>query len=79
MILNYLSNYKINNLLISDFYNYLSYLNDIGLSHEFVSVFETLYTEKDNKNFYEYLDELNYFDINKANYKVYKYIKEKNK
>lgn len=76
MILNYIANYRINGLSIDEFYYYMEYLHEIGLSYELVDMFSLVYMEKNNVNPYLYLDELNGV-IGRSDYKVYKKIKSK--
>lgn len=71
MILNYLYGSKITELNIAEFYNYLSYLHDIGGSYELLDMFSYIYMEKDNINPYEYLDELKYI-AGRSRHNVYK-------
>lgn len=64
IILNYLCDGKINN--ISEFYEFINYLNDIGLDKELLNCFERIITEGDNINPYNYIDTLTYKQIKKA-------------
>lgn len=78
MILNYLYGGRITSLSISEYYDYLTYLHSIGVSHELVDKFSLIYTEKNNENIYEYLDELVNV-IGRSNQHVYEYVKKKQK
>lgn len=50
MILNFLLGNNITRLDLTTFYDYLSYLKDIGINSELVDIFASLYTYKDNSN-----------------------------
>ena len=76
MILNYLSGIKVTNLSVDEYYDYLTYLHGIGVSYELIDMLALIYTEKDNVNPYEYLDELTNV-IGRSNYKVYELVKKK--
>lgn len=75
MVLNYLFGSQINRISVEEIYDYLSYLHRIGVSWELVDKFSLLYSEKDNVNSYQYLDELSKIG-DKANYKVYRLSKK---
>jgi len=78
MILNYLYGGRITSLSIEEYYDYLTYLRSIGVSYELVDKFSLIYTEKNNENIYEYLDELVNV-IGRSNQHVYEYVKKKQK
>lgn len=77
MILNYLYGSRITKLSIEDFYDYLEYLHSIGVSYELIEMFSLVYSEHDNINVYEFLDELSCVD-GRSNYRVYKHVRKKN-
>ena len=76
MLLNYLYGKSITKLSIEEFYDYLSYLHDIGVSYELINMFGLIYTEHANVNPFEYLDELSKLD-GRSNYRVYEYVRKK--
>lgn len=71
MLLNYLTGTKMTILNIDEFYSYLYYLHSIGVSHELVDKLALIYTERDNENPYEYLDEFVNI-VDECRYGVYK-------
>lgn len=74
-ILNYLSGINVSNLSMDDFYDYLSYLHKLGVSYELIDILALVYTEHDNINPYEYLDELASV-VGRSHYNVYKLLKK---
>ena len=76
MILNYLYGNRITSLSIEEYYNYLTYLHSIGVSYELIDKLALIYTEHDNINVYEYIDELSKLD-GRTNYRVYDHIRRK--
>ena len=76
VILNFLYGDNIQNFSLEDFYNYLDYLQHIGISKELLSYFEKVVTCSENENPYELLDNLIPY-IGRTNYHVYKYYKNK--
>ena len=58
MLLNTLSRFKICDLSINEFYEYLNYLEDIGLNKELLAKIENIYHEGETKSILEYFDEL---------------------
>lgn len=70
IILNYLSEYRINNLSIEEYFCYMEYLHNIGYSYEFVDMLARIYMEKDNVNPYMLLDEIESYK-NESGYKKY--------
>lgn len=76
MILNYLFGSRMTSLDIDEYYNYLSYLKEIGVSNEVVDMFYLIYTDKSNVNPYECLDEFVGL-VDKTNYKSYRLRREK--
>lgn len=47
-ILNFIGNFNINSLSESQFYNYLTYLNDLGFNKELIDCFSRIYSRTDN-------------------------------
>jgi len=76
MILNYLYGNNITKLSMEEYYDYMEYLHSIGVSFELIDLFSLIYSEHDNINPYEHLEELSYID-GRSNYRVYEYVKKK--
>ncbi len=76
MIFNYFYGSNIGNMSISDFYIYLEYLQNIGVSKEFLDAVGTIYTPKDNINPYELLDAIKPF-YGRSNEHTFKLIRKK--
>lgn len=76
MILNTIAGESIHRTNLSEFYDYLNYLDDKGISRNLLDIFCNHYSEKPNESVYPYLDELPK-QIGKESYKVYKMIKNK--
>lgn len=72
MILNYLYGENINNLNLGDFYNYLTYLEEIGINKELIEIFKNIVSNKDNENPYDLLDTLKPEQVARARKIVYK-------
>lgn len=78
MALNCISYTEINRLLISDYYAYLQYLKELGISYELIDSFGKLYNSSSNYIDYESLEEIsNNKNIARAHYKVFEYIRKK--
>lgn len=75
-ILNYMSGMNLNNFTIGEYYDYLSYLGELGISDELLDIFSLVYTDKDNVNPYEYIDELANV-VGRSHYNVYKLKRKK--
>lgn len=56
MIFKYFFGDNIGRLSVEEFYTYLTYLKDIGVSTEFIDVISCIYTSRSNENPYELLD-----------------------
>lgn len=70
MVLNYIYGSNISKLYIKEYYDYLEYLLKLGISKELIDKLSYIYTNQDNENIYEYLDEfILYYE--KTNRKVY--------
>ena len=76
MILNYLYQDNITRLSIREFYEYLNYLNSIGMPLELLDSFNKLFDLSDNVNPYEILDMIP-SDKGRATKKVYDIVKRK--
>ena len=76
VILNFLYGSNIQNFTLQEFYDYLEYLQKIGINQELLSYFEKITTCSDNVNPYELLDSLIPY-IGRSNYHVYSYHKNK--
>ena len=72
MISNYLYGENINNLNLEDFYNYLTYLEKIGINKELIEIFKNIVSNKDNENPYDLLDTLTTEQVARSRKIVYK-------
>lgn len=79
VILNYLFGSNINNLSIAEFYQYMNYLNDIGVSKELIDDLEKIVTYHDNENPLYSLDTLTKEQVVRAKEFVYRKVQEKKK
>lgn len=72
IILNYLYGDKINNIGIENFYEYLNYLEAIGINKELIEIFSKLLVDNcNNKNPVNYLDSLTSEQIYRSKKMVY--------
>ena len=76
MILNFLYGESINMFTLEDFYNYLEYLDTIGLDKELLDIFELIVSNKQNINPYELLDGLLPV-LGKSNHNTYSYVRRR--
>ena len=76
ILLNFLYQDNICKLSLDEFYNYIDYLNSIGINNNLINIFYNLYTNKSNENPVEYLDSLDN-NCYKAMKKIYEYKKGK--
>lgn len=76
MVLNTIAGEPIHRTTIPEYYEYLNYLDDKGISRDILDIFSNHYSNKPNESVYPYLDELPK-QIGKEQYKVYKMIKSK--
>ena len=76
IILNFLYEENISKFTLQEFYDYLEYLQKIGIDKELISYFENIVTGSPNENPYQLLDSLTNY-IGRSNYHVYSYIKKK--
>ena len=56
---------KFNEKQLNQFYNYMDYLVNFGLSNQLVSILARIYSNDDNVNPYLLLDELHKYDSKK--------------
>lgn len=69
ILLNFLTDKRINGIEISDFYRYLNYFNDIGIDEDLIVAFSKVLTSEDNINPYEYVSTLTENQVAKARVK----------
>ena len=75
VILNYLYGSNLNTVAIEEFYEYMNYLEYIGIDKNLVSLFERIVTNKNNKNPEYLLSSITDEQVYRANEKVYKKLK----
>ena len=75
VILNYLYGSNLNMVAIEEFYEYMNYLEYIGIDKNLVSLFERIVTNKNNKNPEYLLSSITDEQVYRANEKVYKKLK----
>lgn len=71
IVLKYLAGMNINNISLEEFYNYLNYLEYIGIHKELISGFNKIVSQGDNVNIGYYLDSLTQENIVRSKIKVY--------
>ena len=77
-IMNYLFGNSVHKMTTNEFYDYLNYLELIGINKELIDCFEKILLNCDNENPVEYLSSLTTKNITMANKKVYtKYLDRK--
>lgn len=76
VILNYLYGSNLNMVAIEEFYEYMNYLEHIGIDKNLVSIFERIVTNKNNKNPEYLLSSITDEQVYRANEKVYKRLKK---
>ena len=76
-ILNYLLGENINNYKLEEYYEYLYYLEKIGINKELLNTFELLVTNSPNVNPSNYLESITQEQIAKAKYKIFNLKKQK--
>ncbi len=76
VILNYLYGSNLNMVAIEEFYEYMNYLEYIGIDKNLVSLFERIVTNKNNKNPEYLLSSITDEQVYRANEKVYKKLKK---
>lgn len=79
MILNYLLGEDADDFSLEEFYEYLNYLDYIGVDRELIDVFSKIVTNQQNENPMPYLDSLTDENICRAKDRVYKKVKAVNK
>lgn len=77
MILNFLLGSNVNIMSVNEFYDYITYLNYIGVDSDLLSAFTRITDNCNNINPMNELDTLNNVIIARANKHVYNYIKNK--
>lgn len=75
VILNYLYGSNLNTVAIEEFYEYMNYLEYIGIDKNLVSLFERIVTNKNNKNPEYLLSSITDEQVYRASEKVYKKLK----
>lgn len=58
MVLNYISDNKVSNLNVQDYYRYLEYLKERGISNKLLERLSYVYMNIDNENIYREIEEL---------------------
>lgn len=76
VILNYLYGSNLNTVAIEEFYEYMNYLEYIGINQNLVSLFERIVTNKNNKNPEYLLSSITDEQVYRASEKVYKRVKK---
>ena len=77
MVLNFLYGYNINNLKLDEFYEYMYYLESIGIHHELIDYFIKIVSNADNELPYEELDSITEEQYYRAKKNVYNAVKDK--
>ena len=77
IILNYLYGDKINRISLEEFYEYLNYLEFIGVNKDLITIFSKLFvTNCKNENPLNYLDSLSFEQICRSKKLVYDIVKK---
>lgn len=79
MILNTISKNRIDKLSVSDYFSYINYLESLGFGQDIVKAFRRVYTNGENINPADYLDQVPEEKMGEALYKVYELKKQKGK
>ena len=77
VILNYLFGRSVASFPIEEFYNYLNYLESVGVDRELIEIFEKVLVAAPNENPVNYLDRLTDTEIYRAREIVYEQAKSK--
>ena len=77
IILNYLYGNHLGNFNIDNFYDYLNYLESIGVNKELINCFNKLLTDSKNENPVNYLDSLTVEQVARSKEFVYNYVKRR--
>ena len=72
MIINTLANYKINNLDVSTYHDYITYLETLGYGEDIINSFRNIYSNADNVNPVDFFSDIPLDKVGLARYKVYK-------
>lgn len=75
MLLSFLAKSNVSKLSIPEYYEYINYLNSIGLDSEMCDIFRCLYTYKENEDFHELLN-ISDNVINHASYDEFERIRK---
>ena len=75
MVLNYLYGSNMNSVSLVEFYDYLNYLEYIGMDKDLIDCFSRIVSYGDNVNVSQYLDSLTSENIVRANKKVYNIVR----
>lgn len=73
IILNFLYGDNVNNMDIGEYYDYLNYLDDIGINKSLLYCFDRVVSDGDNINPMNYIASLSYKDVGKSRKIVYRY------
>ena len=76
MVLNYIAGEKTTRYTYDEYYDYIGYLEYIGLPKSLIEIYMNLYNEKDNESVVDYLDEIE--SIPRSNQKTYRKLKQLN-
>lgn len=77
MILNYLYGSNVNNMELGEFYNYLNYLDNIGVNRDLLNCFNMIVSNGKNIDPTEYLDSLNSEILCRSKKLVYDIVRKK--
>lgn len=75
IILNFLYGDNVNNMGLGEYYNYLNYLEEVGINKSLLYCFDRIISDGNNINPMNYIDSLSYKDIGRARKIVYEYNK----
>lgn len=79
IILNYLYGDNLNNMTLEEYYEYLTYLEDLKINPKLLQTFESIVTYHDNENPKDEIKSLTTEQVLRAKNKVYKLAKSKHK
>jgi len=79
IILNYLYGTNLNNMTLEEFYEYLTYLEDLKIDLKLLEIFESIVTYKEIENPVELINSLTSEQIVRAKNNVYNLVKRKRK
>lgn len=72
IVLDTIANHKVSLLPTEEFYEYTSYLRELGFGENLINAFNSVYTTADNKNVSEFFDEIPKDKLGQALYVVFK-------